>query len=105
MRIAVNTCHDYHRSKWYRHTDMTHALEELPPQMTAVLPRDHDLLLAVYDLPEKEKQAVLLYYYQEMTLQEAADCLRISKSAIHKRLEKAQRMLRGRLEGRDFDDE
>ncbi len=105
MRIAVNTCHDYHRSKWFRHTDMTRELDELPPQTMAVPPEDHELLMDVYDLPEKEKQAILLYYYQEMTLQETADCLGISRSAVHKRLTKAQRLLRGRLEGRNFDGE
>lgn len=105
MRIAVNTCHDYHRSKWFRHTDMTRALEDLPPQTLAVLPEDHDLLMDVYNLPEKEKQVILLYYYQEMTLQETAHCLNISKSTVHNRLVKAQRLLRGQLEGRALDDE
>lgn len=105
MRIAVNTCHDYHRSKWFRHIDMRKPLEELPPQMVAVLPEDHELLMDVYNLPEKLKQTILLYYYQEMTLEEVADCLSISRSTAHKRLQKAQQLLRGRLEGRDSDDE
>lgn len=60
-RIAENTCHDYHRSKWFRHTDRSRAFNELPPQTMAVLPEDNALLMDVYDLPEKEKQAVLLY--------------------------------------------
>lgn len=84
---------------------MTRALEDLPPQTLAVLPEDRDLLMDVYNLPEKEKQAILLYYYQEMTLQETADCLNISKSTVHNRLIRAQRLLRGRLEGRALDDE
>lgn len=105
MRIAVNTCHDYHRSKWFRYIDMRRTLEELPSQLQTVLPEDHELLMDVYNLPEKLKQVILLYYYQEMTLQETADCLGISRSTVHKRLQKAQQLLRGRLEGRDFDDE
>ena len=105
MRIAVNTCRDYQRSRWFRHTDMRRALEELPPQTLAVLPEDHHLLMDVCRLPDKEKQAILLYYYQEMTLQETAACLGISKSAVHKRLLKAQRRLRNRLEGRSLGDE
>ena len=105
MRIAVNTCHDYHRSKWFRHIDMHKSLDELPPQMTAALQEDRELLSDVYNLPEKLKQAILLYYYQEMTLQEVADCLGVGRSTVHKRLKKAQQLLRGRLEGRDPDDE
>lgn len=104
MRIAINTCHDIHRSKWFRHTDLRRALEDLPPQLTAVLPEDHTLLLEVYDLPEKYKQVLLLYYYQEMTLEETAACLGISRSAVHQRLIKARSLLKGRLTGR-FEDE
>lgn len=98
MRIAMNTCHDYYRSKWFRHIDMRRSLEELPPQLTAVLPQDHELLMDVYTLPEKLKQVVLLYYYQEMTLQEVADCLGINRSTVHKRLQKAHQLLRIHIE-------
>jgi RNA polymerase sigma-70 factor (ECF subfamily) len=103
MRIAVNTCHDYHRSRWFRHIDARKALEDLPPRYVAVTPEDHDLLADVGQLPEKYKQVLLIYYYQEMTLQETADILGLSKSAVHKRLQKAQTLLKGRLAGRDFD--
>lgn len=105
MRIAVNICHDYHRSRWFRHTDRSRTPEDLPPGMVAVLPEDQALLTDVYNLPEKEKQVILLYYYQELTLQETADALGLSRSAAHKRLAKARRLLRGRLTGRDSDGE
>lgn len=101
MRIAINVCHDYHRSRWLKHIDARRSLEELPPRYVAVLPEDHDLLLEVCELPEKYKQVLLLYYYQELTLQETADSLHLSVSAVHKRLKKAQDMLRGRLTGRE----
>ena len=105
MRIAINTCHDYHRSKWFRHVDMTKALESLPPRFGTVLPEDHSLLMDVYNLPEKYKRVILLYYYQEMTLEETAQALAVSRSAVHKRLMKAQGLLKGRLTGRDIDAE
>ena len=103
MRIAINTCHDYHRSKWFRHVDMRKALEDIPPDPNA-LPEDHALMMDVYDLPEKMKQVILLYYYQEMTLAETAQALQISRSAAHKRLTKAREMLKERLTGRDIDE-
>ncbi len=103
MRIAVNTCRDYHRSKWFRHVDRRKSIDELP-QVTAG-PEDHALLRDVYELPEKLKQAILLYYYQELTLNETAAALGIGRSAVCKRLKKAQSLLKGRLTGRDFDGE
>lgn len=105
MRIAINVCHDYHRSRWFRHVDRTKTLEELPARYETVLPEDHSLLLEVCNLPEKYKRVILLYYYQEMTLQETADALIISRSAVHKQLMKAQELLKGKLTGRDIDAE
>lgn len=104
MRIAINTCHDYYRSRWFHYVDKSWSAEDVLPFQPAVLPEDHALLEEVYRLPEKAKQVLLLYYYQEMTLQEAAAVLGISRSAVHKRLLKAQRLLKGKLTGRDMDE-
>ncbi len=105
MRIAINVCRDYHRSRWFRHMDRTKTPEDLLVKVEAVLPEDHSLLREVYNLPEKYKRVILLYYYQEMTLQETAEALAISRSAVHKQLKKAQELLKGKLTGRDIDDE
>ena len=105
MRTAINVCHDYHRSRWFRYVDKTIAVEDLPQTLTAVSPEDRSLLLEIIHLPEKAKQVLLLYYYQELTLQETADVLQISRSAVHKRLQKAQLLLKGKLTGRDLNAE
>ena len=105
MRIAINVCHDYHRSRWFRYIDKTLAVEDLPQNLMSVSPEERSLLADVFHLPEKAKQVLLLYYYQELTLQETADVLHISRSAVHKRLQKAQALLKGKLTGRDFDAE
>lgn len=103
MRICINVCRDYHRSSWRKHVDRSAALDELPPQLISVQPEDRTLLMDVCRLPEKYKQVLLLYYYQEMTLQETADTLSIPRSTAYKRLQKAQELLKGRLTGRDMD--
>jgi len=105
LRIAINVCHDYHRSRWFRYIDKTKSAEDIPRKPSDTLPQDHDLLEEIYHLPENAKQVLLLYYYQEMTLQETADVLAISRSAVHKRLLKAQKPLKGKLTGRDIDGE
>lgn len=102
-RIAINVCHDYYRSKWFRHIDAARSIDDLPARYVSVLPEDHSLLVDVCSLPEKYKQVLLLYYYQDMTLQEIADALHTGCSTVHKRLHKAQQLLKGRLTGRDID--
>ena len=52
LRIAINTCKDYRRSAWFRHVDRSKALDELPPQLTAVEAEDRTVTLTVMDLPE-----------------------------------------------------
>lgn len=94
MKIAVNVCHDYHRSRWFRHVDLTRALEDLPSRYLRLEPREETLLLDVMRLPEKQKQVILLYYYQEMTVKEAAEALGVAPSTVYQRLKKAEQTLR-----------
>ena len=101
MRIAINVCRDYQRKRWFRHIDMRHALEDLPQGMMTVLPEDRELMLDILRLPDDLKKPLILYYYQDMNLQETADALGISKSTVHTRLKKAEQALKLSLTGGD----
>ena len=101
MKIAVNVCRDYHRTRWFRHVDLRQSLEELPPHMLAVTPEDRLLMLDILRLPSKYKQVLLLYYYQDLTLEETAQALHMSRSTVHHRLKKAEALLRSTLTGGD----
>ena len=101
MRIAINVCRDYQRKRWFRHIDMRHALEDLPQGMMTVLPEDRELMLDILRLPDDLKNPLILYYYQNMHLQETADALGISKSTVHTRLKKAEQALKLSLTGGD----
>ena len=63
LRIAINTCKDYRRTAWFRHIDRKQSLEELPPQLLSVEPKDETLTLLVMELPDRYKQVILLYYF------------------------------------------
>ena len=101
MHIALNVCRDYRRSRWYRHVDMSKALEDVPQHVEIALPEDRELLMDVLALPEKLRQPILLYYYQDMTLEEIAEALGTSKSTVYNRLRKAEDQLRITLTGGD----
>jgi len=99
MRIAINTCKDIRRGAWFRHTDRSVSLDKLPepavpPQADSVL-----ITLEVMRLPAKEREVVLLRYYQNMTLAEVAQVLGISATAVAKRLKKAHEHLDPVLKG------
>lgn len=99
MRIAVHTCRDVQRGKWQRHVDLSVCMEELPPAIQPFEEADDTLARAVLALPDKQRQAVVLHYYQGLTVQEAAQAMGISRRAGHDRLAKAQRALKEALEG------
>lgn len=105
MRIAINICRDYRRSKWFRHVDMSKAIEEIPLHMNTPLPEDRILLMDILQLPEKYKKVILLYYYQGLTLQEVAQVLGTTYSSVQRQLRKAQGLLKQTLTGRGIGDE
>lgn len=94
MSIAINTCRDMNRSGWLRHHDRRVTPEDLSiPADT----QDEDALAlaeAIRRLPPRHRDAILLYYYQDMTLQEVAKALHAAPSTILKRLNQAKDKLR-----------
>lgn len=53
---------------------------------------------AIADLPEREKQVLILYYYEELTLKEIGSILAVTESRVSQLHTKAIMRLRGRLD-------
>lgn len=105
VRIAVNTCRDMKRSAWFRRMD-----RRITPEDTAFsAPEpigDSDaeaLAQAIVKLPAKDKEVILLYYYQDMTMREIAESLDMAVSSVSGRLKQACARLRKALEVEDTD--
>ena len=102
-RIAVNTCRDFQRGGWFKHTDRRVTPDMLPVGTVQPDTEDLDLSLAVMKLPRKMREAILLYYYQDMSTEEIAETLDIAQSSVSNRLRRGREKLRKLLEGRDQD--
>ena len=102
-RIAVNTCRDFQRGGWFKHTDRRVTPDMLPVGTVQPDTEDMDLSLAVMKLPRKMREAILLYYYQDMSTEEIAETLGIAQSSVSNRLRRGREKLRKLLEGRDQD--
>lgn len=101
VRIAVNVCRSMTRTGWFRRTDRRVTPEELPVSAEERDEEALDVMAAVLDLPAKYREAVTLYYWQGMTVQEIAFAVGAAQSTVSERLKKARRLLRAALEGRD----
>ncbi len=90
MRIAVNVCRDMRRSMWMRFVDRRVSLDLLPESAQEYDGWNSlDLASAIMQLPVKLKEAVLLYFYHDMTMREISDALGVSVSVVSKRIKQA----------------
>lgn len=101
IRVAINVCRDTMRTAWFQHVIHSVDLAGLP-EITAPQPDPPDdtpLLDAVQILPAKEREVLLLYYWQNMTPDEIASTLQINRATVYRRLERARSNLKIKLEG------
>ena len=105
MRIAINTCKDMRKSTWFRNRAKTTTLEAVPEQGVSDSYTDGTVLKAVMELSERDKQIILLRFYQEMTVPEIAKILHVPVSNATSRLNRAKAHLKEALKGWYFDEE
>lgn len=98
MRIAINHCKDQQKSAWFRNTDRSVTPDQLPEGSVPFCERDDTVTRAVMSLPAKLREAVLLRWYQGLSLEEMVRVLRLPRSTVNYRLKKAKTMLKGELE-------
>ena len=107
-QIATNLCRDRLRRRKTRATVSLEALEESGPVMVETRPGAHERLLerdlaravrrAVDELPEEQREVVILKEYQELTFLEIAQALDVPVSTVKTRLYRGLDQLRLRLE-------
>lgn len=101
IQIAVNTCRDMQRSAWFRYHDRRITPEDLPQAIQLSDDTDDlDVMCDVMQLPPKLKEVVMLYYWQNMNVNEIAHALGVTHSTVSTRLKRAREKLYDVLERR-----
>ncbi len=98
-RIAINTCRDIRRSSWFRlewRTGNPEALSSLPAPDP---PADLGVMDAISTLPMRYREAITLYYMEEMSIKELADALGISPNTAASRIRRGREKLKKVLKG------
>jgi RNA polymerase sigma factor (sigma-70 family) len=102
MRIVINQCISFKRRLARSSAFLRQALSDLETDLLArsadlhkgSIERDWDLARAVEGLPAKQRVAIVLHYYNGMTLPEMARALQISENTLKKRIQTALANLR-----------
>ena len=109
-RIAVNRCKDVVKSAGFRRTvlsklDFFHTKStDATPELT-LLQQDtnHALFKCVFELSTKYREVILLFYYNELSLQEIGEVLKLKTDTVKTRLSRARARLKMSLSEEGYD--
>ena len=101
-RVALNLCHDRLRRRKERPLNEDEALEladSAPPldEQLESADRNARMAAALAALPARQREAIVLQYYQELSNIDAAALMNISVEALESLLSRARRQLRSQL--------
>ena len=101
MRVAVNKAKNINRTFWRRNKV---SIEDYMETLVFETPEAETLFETVMQLPEKYRIVIHLYYYEDYTVSEIADILKLSESNVTIRLSRGRGMLRNALK-EEWDDD
>jgi len=106
-RVAFNLCHDrLRRRRLVLMDEPSESVDPAPRPGEAMIEDERGAAVrrALDSLPERQRAALILSYYEEMSQAEAAGLLEISEEALESLLARGRRKLRELLgaEGRDL---
>lgn len=102
LRVTVNQAKNVRRSFW-RHRIVP--IEDYMETLCFDSPESETLFLEVMQLPEKYRIVIHLFYYEDYSVNEISQVLRISESNAKVRLSRARKMLKERLREEWSEDE
>ena len=95
IRVTQNKCLDYLKKSGRKNE----CIEDVSATATYKSnDMEQDVISKVIALPEKYKSAIILFYYNGYTVEEISKTLKISKSAVKKRLQRGRDILKLELE-------
>jgi RNA polymerase sigma-70 factor (ECF subfamily) len=106
VRIVINQCLNATRKN--RREQPTEFLPEQRSMSTEDIymkqSRDKEVYASIMSLPEKFRTPIILYYFEELSILEIADALKLSEGAVKTRLSRGRDQLKIILRGVDTDE-
>ncbi|MBD8037153.1 sigma-70 family RNA polymerase sigma factor [Solibacillus sp. A46] len=108
VKMTINRSYDYLRSwknKKFAIFQLFQPYEKGAEQIYVEKELQGEVTAAVLALPVKDREVLLLYYYEEMTVIEIAELLQLAVSTVKSRLQRARAKLRPKLSMEVMNDE
>lgn len=102
LRVAINKAKNLSMTFWKKHQC---SLEDYMETLTFPDIQSRDLFEEVMKLPEKYRIVIHLFYYEDYSVREIADILKLSESNVKVRLSRGRAMLKSTMKEEWEDDE
>lgn len=104
LKVALNRCRDHWRSSWAKRVLLSSdspAFEAIPApgDDMALLAEQEALLSAINKLAPDFKEIILLFYYQNYSINEICTLLNLAEGTVSSRLSRARKKLESILKG------
>ena len=96
IRVTINKCNNFCRTPWQKRT------EPLSLHTEDAVRTDTSALELLHTLPQKYRNIIYLYYYEEYTVPEIAKLLNLNKNTVNSTLQRARKKLKDILEEGDI---
>ncbi len=93
LRVTINCSKNVFADTWFKRTEGFS--DDIPFQHE----EKSDVYYATLELPQKYRSVIHLFYYEDMSVAEIADCLGQKENTVKSLLHRARIMLRQKLEG------
>ena len=94
IRITLNICKDMLRSVWRKRVVKMNNIENYYDN-----PSDMHIIEEILELPTKYKAVIHLYYFEDYSVKQISETLKITSSAVKMRLKRGRDILKIELEG------
>lgn len=108
-KITINKCHDHLRSWKNKRSLFSEYIGNLtstsksPEEAYVQQSEQTNLTKQVMELPNKYREVILLFYYQEFTSIEVSQLLDCSESTVKTRLRRAKGLLRDKIDSEEWE--
>lgn len=106
-KMTVNKSKDYLKSWAYRKVQLQNKLfsPAAKRDLDDLVRKDEQALIgeAILELPLKQREVLIYFYFNEMTITEVAQILSIPESTVKTRLRRGKELLRNQLKGIEWE--